>query len=114
MPETYKNLYPLICGFDNLYLAHRGARRGGKRKHPEVALFEHDLGENLLRLQRELREQTYRHFTVVERKVRSSQEVYGVNDEQRINGWGASASALILWSNRQRIGADVDSLPSAR
>ena len=75
MPETYKNLYPLICGFDNLYLAHRSARRGGKRKHPEVALFEHDLGENLLRLQRELREQTYRpggyrHFTVVERKVR--------------------------------------------
>ncbi len=53
MPETYKNLYPLICGFDNLYPAHRSARRGGKRKHPEVALFEHNLGENLLRLQRD-------------------------------------------------------------
>ena len=41
MTKTYKNLYPHICAFENLYLAHRKARRGGKRKKPQVAEFEH-------------------------------------------------------------------------
>jgi hypothetical protein len=75
MPKTYKNLYPRIYAFDNLYRAHRQARKGGKRKRPQVAEFEHNLGENLLRLQEELGEQTYRpgpyrHFIVIERKAR--------------------------------------------
>ncbi|HQE94209.1 MAG TPA: reverse transcriptase domain-containing protein [Anaerolineae bacterium] len=73
--KTYKNLYPQICAFDNLYQAHRQARRGGKRKQPEVAEFEHNLGENLLALQTELLAQTYtpgpyRNFIVIERKER--------------------------------------------
>lgn len=75
MAKTYKNLYPQIYAFDNLYLAHRKARRGGKRKYPQVAEFEHNLGENLLQLQAELQNQTYRpgpyrHFMIIERKVR--------------------------------------------
>lgn len=75
MAKTYKNLYPKIIAFENLYSAHRKARRGGKRKFPEVAAFEHDLGENLLQLQTELAEHSYtpgayRHFTIIERKVR--------------------------------------------
>lgn len=75
MPKTYKNLYPQVYAFENLYQAHRQARKGGKRKGPEVAEFEHNLGQNLLRLQEELGEQTYRpgpyrHFIVIERKAR--------------------------------------------
>ena len=75
MPKTYRRLYERICAFDNLYLAHRRARRGGKRKRPEVAEFEHNLGENLLHLRDQLRGQTYhpgryRSFIVVERKER--------------------------------------------
>jgi len=75
MPKTYKNLHPQIYDFENLYQAHRQARRGGKRKRAEVAEFEHNLGENLLRLQVELQEQTYRpgpyrHRIVIERKER--------------------------------------------
>jgi hypothetical protein len=75
MPKTYKKLYGRICAFENLYRAHRRARRGGKRAQPEVAAFEHDLGENLLRLQAELEGQSYRpgpyrSFIVVERKER--------------------------------------------
>ncbi|HNT77158.1 MAG TPA: reverse transcriptase/maturase family protein [Anaerolineae bacterium] len=73
--KTYKHLYPQICAFDNLYQAHRQARQGGKRKHPAVAEFEHNLGENLLALQEELLTQTYtpgpyHNFIVVERKER--------------------------------------------
>ena len=75
MPKTYRNLYPRIYEFENLYRAHRRARRGGKRKRPEVAEFEHNLGENLLDLQAELEAQSYRpgpyrHFVVIERKER--------------------------------------------
>ncbi|MEA3309846.1 MAG: hypothetical protein U9Q70_10100 [Chloroflexota bacterium] len=40
MVKTYKHLYPKIYDFKNLYRAHRQARRGGKRKQPEVATFE--------------------------------------------------------------------------
>jgi len=75
MPKTYKHLYPEICAFENLYQAHRKARRGGKRKRPEVAAFEHDLGESLLRLREDLLTQAYRpgayhNFIVIERKER--------------------------------------------
>lgn len=76
MPKSFKRLYPHICEFENLYLAHRKARRGGKRKRPEVAAFEHHLGENLLRLRQELlaetyRPRSYRTFVVIERKERT-------------------------------------------
>ena len=56
--KTYKRLYPQICSFENLYKAYRQARRG-KRQREAVASFEFDLENNLLRLQEELRAQTY-------------------------------------------------------
>jgi hypothetical protein len=37
--KTYKNLYPRIYGFSNLYAAYRQARQG-KRSRVEVAAFE--------------------------------------------------------------------------
>ncbi len=57
--KTYKNLYPKIVTFANLYWAWRDARKG-KRDRPAVAGFEFDLESNLWRLQEELSEQTYR------------------------------------------------------
>ena len=56
--KTYKNLYPQIHSFENLYLAFRAARRG-KRDRAAVASFEFDLEHNLLDLQAELRERSY-------------------------------------------------------
>jgi RNA-directed DNA polymerase len=72
--KTYKNLYPRICAFDNLYLAFRKARRG-KRSRPDVAAFEQDLELELPQLQEELltesyRPGRYRHFTIYEGKPR--------------------------------------------
>ena len=43
MSRTFKGLYPKIYDFDNLWLAWRRGRRGGKRKWPTVAEFEVDL-----------------------------------------------------------------------
>jgi len=57
--KSYKNLYPQICEFANLYGAYRRARRG-KRDRVAVASFEFDLEHNLLALQRELLDHTYR------------------------------------------------------
>ncbi len=47
MTRTFKGLYPQICDLENLWLAWRNARRGGKRKWPTVAGFEFDLEGNL-------------------------------------------------------------------
>ena len=57
--KTYKNLYPHICSFENLLLAFERAARG-KRERPYVAAFEFDLERNLLQLQEELLNETYR------------------------------------------------------
>jgi retron-type reverse transcriptase len=57
--KTYKNLYPQIYTFENLYRAYRAARKG-KRNRIAVASFEFDMEGQLLQLQRELQEQTYR------------------------------------------------------
>jgi len=56
--KTYKNLYPRICDFENVYQAYRKARRG-KRKRGQVYRFEFDLEGTLLRLQEELAAETY-------------------------------------------------------
>ncbi len=72
--KTYKNLYPQICTFENLFLAYHAAARG-KRGKPEVAAFEQYLEPNLFRLQEELLTQTYQpgpytHFPIRDPKPR--------------------------------------------
>jgi retron-type reverse transcriptase len=75
MLRTFKHLYPQIYDLENLWLAWRRARRGGKRKWQSVADFEFDLEQNLFALHEELRDKTYapspyRQFTIREPKVR--------------------------------------------
>lgn len=54
-----KNLFPDITSFQNLFRSYRRARRG--KRYREYALeFDEDLEENLLRIQEELRNETYR------------------------------------------------------
>jgi RNA-directed DNA polymerase len=66
--KTYKNIYPKIWVYENLYESWRKAARG-KRTSPEVAGFEVRLIDNLLELEEELRTQRYepgpyRHFHI--------------------------------------------------
>ncbi|MDI6770161.1 MAG: reverse transcriptase domain-containing protein [Anaerolineales bacterium] len=56
--KTYKNLYPQVCDFENLYLAWRKARKG-KRGREGAAAFERVQDDELLALQKELQEFTY-------------------------------------------------------
>jgi len=75
--------YDELCSFENLYKAHKAARKG-KRHKREVIEFEMNLAENLCRLQRELEARTYRqrgyyHFMVYEPKARSIYAPYYID-----------------------------------
>lgn len=54
-----RRAYEQMCSFDKLYEAHVRARKG-KRGKQEVIQFELKLSENLVRLQKELLDRTYR------------------------------------------------------
>ncbi len=72
--KTFRHLYPQIIAFGSLHAAFTKARRG-KRDRAEVAAFEFDLERNLLELQAELADHSYRpgpyrNFYIRERKLR--------------------------------------------
>ncbi len=72
--KTYRNFYPQIYDFENLYRSYVAARRA-KRGTVEVMRFEQRVEDNLFQLQEELRDQTYqpgayRHFYIYEPKKR--------------------------------------------
>ena len=56
--KRHKHLYEQVCSWPNLLLAARRAQRG-KRFKDNVAAFNFDLERELLRVQRELEDQTY-------------------------------------------------------
>lgn len=57
--QPTRTLCEQLCSWNNLRAAHRCAARG-KRGHPPAAAFEFLLADNLLALQAELQDQTYR------------------------------------------------------
>jgi len=72
--KTHKNLFQEICKYENLYDAYLKARRG-KNDVAEVLKFNYNLEDELLKLQHELKNQTYktgeyRHFIIFEPKER--------------------------------------------
>ena len=56
--KRYGNLYPQIVNLDNLYLSARKAQKG-KRFRPNVLEFNYKLENELLRIQKELKDKTY-------------------------------------------------------
>lgn len=74
MAKSYKSLFEKIVNFENLLLAAKQAQKG-KRMKQNVAEFNFGLESELLRLQKELKNQTYapgkyRHFYVNDPKRR--------------------------------------------
>lgn len=72
---TYGGLWERITSLEELYLAYGRARRG-KQRSAEVGRFAYDLEAQLLRLQRELRAETYapaacRSFEILDPKRRT-------------------------------------------
>ena len=72
--KTHKNLFQEVCKYENLHNAFLKARRG-KNDVAEVFRFTYNLEDELLKLQDELKNQTfktgkYRHFIIFEPKER--------------------------------------------
>lgn len=72
--KRYGNLWPAIVDFENLLQAAHQAQRG-KRYRPNVLAFNYNLDQELLQLQKELKEQTYkpgkyRTFSIYDPKPR--------------------------------------------
>ncbi|MGB3312301.1 MAG: reverse transcriptase domain-containing protein [Nodosilinea sp.] len=72
--KRYGYLWPQIIDFENLWQAAKQAQRG-KRFRPNVLAFNHELEQNLLRLQAELQTRTYqpgeyRTFEIIDPKPR--------------------------------------------
>jgi retron-type reverse transcriptase len=57
--KRYGHLFETMFTTDRLHDAYMAARRG-KRKRPDVQIFEANLGANIVRLHREIQEGTYR------------------------------------------------------
>ena len=62
MPKTHSDLWNKITSFENLYDAYLKARRG-KRYRSDVLIFSANLEENLLKIQKQLLNKTYRPKT---------------------------------------------------
>jgi len=72
--KTHKNLFGKVCELENLHNAYLKAKRG-KNNVAEVLQFTYNLEDELLKLQDELKNQTYRtgkyrHFIIFEPKER--------------------------------------------
>lgn len=73
MPKTIKNVYNEAVSFEKLLKAHKKARRG-KRQKREIILFELNLESELLRLEKELKCETYKHGKYKEFKIYEPKE----------------------------------------
>lgn len=73
MPKTIRNVYDGEVSFEKLLEAHKKARRG-KREKKKVILFELVLEQELLQLEKELRNGTYKHSTYTKFKVYQPKE----------------------------------------
>ena len=73
MPKTVRNIYENAVSFENLLLAHKKARCG-KREKKKVILVELILEQELLRLEKELKNCTYKHSSYTTFKVYQPKE----------------------------------------
>ena len=63
MPKTIRNVYDKEVSFEKLLEAHRKARRG-KREKRNVILLELVLEEQLLQLEKDLKNCTYKQWQI--------------------------------------------------
>lgn len=89
MPKTIKNVYDSAVSFEELLKAHKKARIG-KREKKQVILFELKLEEELLDLERSLKNGTYQHGGYREFKIYEPKERIIMASDYRdrvVHGW---------------------------
>jgi hypothetical protein len=105
LAKRYDNLFPGLVRFTNLWQAYRQAARG-KRGKPPVAAFELDLEANLLRLQAELSDRTYRPGGYYSFHIRDPKRRNGVAFARRLRGYRRQVARgeMDLATFRERLG----------
>ena len=73
MPKTIKNIYDNSISFENLLKAHKKARCG-KREKKKIILFELKLEQELLELEKQLKNGTYKHGGYTKFKIYEPKE----------------------------------------
>ena len=73
MPKTIKNIYDNSVSFENLLKAHKKARCG-KREKKKIILFELKLEQELLELEKQLKNGTYKHGGYTKFKIYEPKE----------------------------------------
>ena len=73
MPKTIRNVYDDAVSFEKLLKAHKKARRG-KREKREIIIFELNLENELLRIEKELKKGIYKHGKYKEFKIYEPKE----------------------------------------
>ncbi len=73
MPKTITNVYDDAVSFEKLLKAHRKSRCG-KREKREIIIFELNLENELLRIEKELKNGTYKHGKYKEFKIYEPKE----------------------------------------
>lgn len=73
MPKTIKNVYDNALSFEKLLKAHKKARCG-KREKKKVILFELILEQQLLILEKQLKNGTYKHGEYTKFKIYEPKE----------------------------------------
>ena len=73
MPKTIKNIYDNSVSFENLLKAHKKARCG-KREKKKIILFELKLEQELLELEKKLKNGTYKHGGYTKFKIYEPKE----------------------------------------
>lgn len=73
MPKTIRNVYDDAVSFEKLLKAHKKSRCG-KREKKEIIIFELNLENELLRIERELKNETYKHGKYKEFKIYEPKE----------------------------------------
>lgn len=73
MPKTIKNIYDNSVSFENLLKAHKKARYG-KREKKKIILFELKLEQELLELDKQLKNGRYKHGGYTKFKIYEPKE----------------------------------------
>ena len=73
MPKTIKNIYDNSVSFENLLKAHKKARCG-KREKKKIILFELKLEQELLELEKQLKNGTYKNGGYTKFKIYEPKE----------------------------------------
>ena len=97
MPKTIKNIYDNSISFEKLLKAHKKARCG-KREKKKIILFDLKLEQELLELEKQLKNGTYKHGGYTKFKIYEPKEriIMASEYKDRVRQWDGLIALLFV------------------